>query len=88
MLYYKLLHDKNAEVMTKYFYLYMYMRTIGSGHEDIIIDIDKLAQDAGLTRHKIYRARSQLKEMRILNYAVRYSPETGKKVGEIYKLVG
>ena len=81
-----ILEELNAELSTKYLYLGLaYLIELEKAHY-IEIDNDTLANKLGITKSRMYRARSNLVKMGAIKHISKYCENTGRKKNDVYEI--
>jgi hypothetical protein len=85
--YQSILSNPNIEISTKYLFYFFYDQQ-PCGDPEFEIKNDDLSKMTGMSKAKIYRARSQLIKLGLISHRKTYCPITGKKISDFYSFTG
>jgi hypothetical protein len=77
----------DIEITTKYFYICLLMEMGSQDKNPFVISADELSFNCGLSKGRIYRARSQLVDFGVLKLTKKFCPDTGKRTEDIYEMI-
>ena len=82
----KILENEEVELAVKYMYLVLWKMS-ATGMQ-IEISNEELARVMGISKFRMFRARSHLVKLNAIKYTKRFCPETGKKAQDVYEVIG
>ncbi len=82
-----IVRNSEIEIATKYFYICLLMELDSAGSNCVPLCSDGLSFNCGLSKPRIYRARSQLIKLGVLRLTRKFCSDTGKRSDDIYELI-
>jgi hypothetical protein len=82
-----IVRNPTIETTTKYFYVCLLMELECAGYNCSSLCADGLSFNCGISKAKIYRARSQLIKLGVLRLTKKFCSDTGKRLEDIYELI-